>query len=138
MVEKTTQTKGKLRDFNDPKTIWKKVVISDIGDLSYIESQGSFGERYVVDLNEHIDYGIQMNGIFDIGPSLCSIFLNKVTNQDGIYLDIGSNIGDSMLPQSMHGVDGVGVEASSWTANKLIKNRSLNDSKSSIIKTGCK
>lgn len=77
-------------------------------------------------IRENVGMDIYVNGIYE--PEVVN-FLKSELPQNGVYFDLGANIGSILIPlcKLRKDVLGVGVEASPWVFNYLKRNCELNE-----------
>lgn len=109
----------------DPNDIRKKINIK-FSPL-YCSSVGIFGEKYRLNINEHIGWNIYLRGYFDIVPPSLAAAVYKYFNLKGVFIDIGANIGSSSIGLAKkYGVEVVGIDANTTVSGELSTNVSLN------------
>ena len=91
----------------------------------YLPRQGILGERFILNVNDHIGWNIFVRGYFDLTAPALGIFFNSVL-PGGIFLDIGANIGSSSIGPARQGVQTIAIEASSSVVKDLSANVELN------------
>ena len=111
------------RDANDPNEI-RRFNPTYLTELK-TECEGIFGEKYEVDLDDHIGYKMYMDGYFDIGLIGFLLYM-KNEKSCTTLIDVGANIGSVSIPLAINGIDCVGIEANPTTYMKLTKNISMN------------
>jgi FkbM family methyltransferase len=91
----------------------------------YLPVEGLLGEKYSVDVNDHIGWNMFVKGYFDCAPIAVAVLLNQ-HDPGGTFLDVGANIGGTSIPLAKLGIPTVGVEASASIIRDLVTNVSLN------------
>ena len=92
-----------------------------------VDTHGFWGEKYEVDINDHIGFWLYMRGFFDLIPSFISVILAEQTKKT-TWVDVGANIGATLLPQAVKaGIRVIAIEANAQTCSSLLKNISLNE-----------
>ncbi len=118
-----------------PSSIGRKVVkLFDPNDIrkrtrlvlaaKYVRAKGIFGERYILNINDHIGWQIYVRGYFDPTPPVLGLLFLKVT--PGVYIDVGANIGSSSLAVAKRGGEVLAIEASPAVAHELSANVAAN------------
>ncbi len=106
----------------DPNNI-RKISRSKIKE-NIIVFKGFDGSLFKLNLSEHIDYKIYINGYFDF---TVVNFIKKYFEIDStIFIDVGANIGSVSIPTANLGVKTISVEPVKWIFSKLLENVSLN------------
>ena len=90
-----------------------------------VRNSGLFGANFELDLNDHIQYWVYLDGAFDPTPPALARYFCK--SADDIYLDVGTNVGTTSLPAAVLGVRTFGIEPSPTILARLFKNISLNN-----------
>lgn len=91
----------------------------------YVLVTGKLGEQMRVNLGDHIGWNIFLNGYFDLAPVLIGLVLHR-ENKQGIYVDVGANIGDTSIGLAIRGVSTIGIDASAMALSELCHNIALN------------
>jgi FkbM family methyltransferase len=90
------------------------------------------GYRYFCDVNDHIGYMLFVKGYFDLLPG--QVFNSLAAHLNPlIYIDIGANIGTTMIPIASK-LPSIGIEMNDSTFYRLALNNSLNNSESFLVK----
>lgn len=90
-----------------------------------VRNSGLFGARFDLDLNDHIQYWVYLDGSFDPTPPALARYFCK--SPDDVYLDVGANVGTTSIPAAVLGVRTFGLEPSATVLARLFKNISLNN-----------
>jgi FkbM family methyltransferase len=91
----------------------------------HVRMRGRFGERYMVDVNDHIGWNIFLRGYFDLTPiAIARVLDTKCPGRT--YIDVGANIGSTSIPIAMAGIPSVAIEASPSVLRDLAANIALN------------
>jgi FkbM family methyltransferase len=91
----------------------------------YLDVLGTFGERYRVDVNDHIGWNVFLKGHFDLTPIAVVRWLDRI-RPGGVFLDVGANIGSTSIPVAKHGIPSIGIEASPTVLRECAANVALN------------
>lgn len=106
---------------------------------SYIKTRkdipmtGKFGINYLLpNISEPVAFNLYINGIYEIETHE---FLLKMLPKNGVYFDIGANIGSIAIPlcKKRPDIRCVAVEASEWVHGYLTENIKRNNLEKSII-----
>lgn len=114
-----------LRALFDPNTI--RTMTSRRLGPKYLVTDGLFGERLRVNVNDHIGWQTFIFSYFDLTPlSLARLFHEGASGKRGIFIDVGANIGTTSVPVAKCGIDVLGIEASPRALYDLAHNIALN------------
>ena len=90
------------------------------------------GYSYLCDVNDHIGYWLYVRGYFDLLPT--QIFSQLLTTITPIfYLDLGANIGTSMIPLASK-IPSIGVDMNDKSFYQLSYNNYLANSQAILVK----
>lgn len=107
----------------DPNTLRKFSNFRPGGEMR-VRKAGLYGAMMDLDLNDHIQYWAYMDGAFDPTPPALACYFCK--GNDGVYLDVGANVGTTSLPAAVQGVRTFAVEPSPTILARLFRNMALN------------
>ena len=85
--------------------------------------------KFSVDLDDHVQFRLFMDGYFDIVP----ILFAKILCNNKTFVDIGANIGAVCLPVANNNIFTIAIEASPTMLRKLYENAHLNMSNLIIV-----
>lgn len=126
MFESLGKLSRSTGDFKGKKRLARILFSSYIRNRRDIRIQGKYCCLYVLpNIQESVAFELFLNGIYEIETHE---FLMKVIPNNGVYFDIGANIGSVAIPLCKRRPDikCVAVEASDWVYGYLSKNVSLN------------
>ena len=109
----------------DPNALRKYSNFKPRSEIRVRNFSGLFGGRFELDLNDHIQYWVYLDGAFDPTPPALARYFCK--SSDDVYLDVGANIGTTSLPAAALGVRTFAIEPSPTILARLFKNISLNN-----------
>lgn len=89
-----------------------------------VRNDALFGARFELDLNDHIQYWVYLDGAFDPTPPALARYFCQTSEE--VYLDVGANVGTTSLPAAALGVRTFAIEPSPTILARLFKNISLN------------
>lgn len=114
---------GAINFLFDPNSIRKHTAHSI--PAMYVNVRGRLGEQLRVNLGDHIGWNIFLTGHFDLTPVIAGLVLQQECPQ-GVYIDIGANIGDTSIAIARHGIHTVGIDASAMAISELCHNIAIN------------
>ena len=106
----------------DPNNI-RKISRSKIKE-NIIIFKGFDGSLFKLNLSEHIDYKIYINGYFDL--TVVNFIKKYLGISSTVFIDVGANIGSVSIPTANLGVKTISVEPVKHIFSKLLENVSLN------------
>jgi len=87
----------KLPDFRGNRRVSKDLLGSKILQKTDLTVKGKFGCTYILrNIQETIGFEIYINGIYE--QETIDFILSRLTGTDGVFLDIGANIGAITIP----------------------------------------
>ena len=107
----------------DPNDIRKRTTL--VLKPNYTQVVGVLGERFSVNLNDHIGWNLYLNGQFDVTPAAVGILFDDLF-PGGTFVDIGANIGSSSLVLAKRDIPVLAIEASPFVLHELSQNVALN------------
>ncbi len=106
----------------DPNEIRKRIQVGF--KPLHKEVRGIWGEKYFVDINDHIGWKLYVHGYFDTTPPALGILAQSWA--PGTYVDVGANIGSTSLPLAKNKIEVLGIEANPRIASDLKRNIAQN------------
>jgi FkbM family methyltransferase len=120
--------RSRLAEVFDPNFLGRFVNMGQRKKLTIVS--GFWGERLLVNLDDHLGYRIFLKSYFDIAPASLGLLLATSSGDtkhcDDVFLDVGANIGSSSIALGLRGIPVVAIEPSSKTLAQLCQNVSLN------------
>ena len=121
-----------LPDFKGKRRLVRFLTKAEIERSSDTVISGRFGCKYLLpNIKESVSFEIFCNGIYEADTNA---FLYKLLPANGVFLDLGANIGSVTIPLLKRRPDlqCICVEAAPWIFDYLRKNRDINFSNESI------
>lgn len=106
----------------DPNNI-RKTSFSQIKE-NIIIFKGYDGSLFKLNLSEHIEYRLYINGYFDL--TALNFIKKYLEINSTFFIDVGANIGSVSIPIANLGVETIAVEPVSQIYSKLLANVNLN------------
>ena len=106
----------------DPNNI-RKTSYSQIKE-NIIIFKGYDGSLFKLNLSEHIEYRLYINGYFDL--TALNFIKKYLEISSTLFIDVGANIGSVSIPIANLGVETIAVEPVRQIYSKLLANVSLN------------
>ena len=122
-----------LPDFKGKRRLVRLLTKAEIETSSDVVVSGRYGCKYLLpNIKESISFEIFCNGIYE---SDTNSFLYKLIPKNGVFLDLGANIGSVTIPLLKRRPDlkCICVEAAPWIFDYLRKNRDINFNNESIV-----
>jgi len=122
----------KFNEFKGKKRMARILLGPYIARAKDVEIEGHFSCSYLLpNIKESVAFELFINGIYEIETHH---FLLSVLPPDGVYMDIGANIGSVAIPLCKRRPDihCFAVEASDWVYRYLVNNVNRNDLEKSI------
>ena len=122
-----------LPDFKGKRRLVRFLTKAEIERSSDMLISGKFGCKYLLpNIKESVSFEIFCNGIYEADTNA---FLYKLLPTNGIFLDLGANIGSVTIPLLKRRPDlqCICVEAAPWIFDYLRKNRDINFTNESIV-----
>ena len=116
----------KLPNFKGKRRLAKFLLGSDFNTKKDIVVAGKYNLKYLIpNLVENIGFDIMVNGIYEM--ETLEFIISRLP-RNGIFLDIGANIGAIVLPvcKLRSDISAIAVEASSNVFSYLIRNAEIN------------
>lgn len=115
-----------MPDFRGKRRLVRMLFKNHIQTASNLAIKGSMGCEYILpNIKETISFDIFCNGIYEQGTNT---FLLKMIPENGVFLDLGANIGSVVIPlqKKRPDIKCICVEAAPWISDYLEKNIALN------------
>ena len=122
-----------LPDFRGKRRLMRFLTKSEIENSSDTVVSGRYGCKYLLpNIKESVAFEIFCNGIYEADTN---DFLYGILPQNGVFLDLGANIGSVTIPLLKRRPDlkCICVEAAPWIFDYLRKNRDINFNDESIV-----
>ena len=122
-----------LPDFKGKRRLVRFLTKSEIERSSDTVVAGRFGCKYLLpNIKESVSFEIFCNGIYEADTNA---FLYKLLPKNGVFLDLGANIGSVTIPLLKRRPDlrCLCVEAAPWIFDYLRKNKDINFTNESIV-----
>lgn len=122
-----------LPDFKGKRRLVRFLTRSEIEESSDTVVAGKFGCKYLLpNIKETVSFEIFCNGIYEADTNA---FLFKLLPTNGVFLDLGANIGSVTIPLFKRRPDlqCICVEAAPWIFDYLRKNMDINFTNESIV-----
>ena len=123
-----------LPNFKGKRRLAKFLLGSDFNTKKNIVVAGKYNLKYLIpNLVENIGFDIMVNGIYE--KETLEFIISRLP-ANGIFLDIGANIGAVVLPvcRLRSDISAIAVEASSNVFSYLIRNAEINEIGNILLK----